>query len=87
MQFGLLAVIRIRTVHFKTVFSSRSGHIVKIGSNSIVGMVAYVRYPRKISPSPVEIGDKIVQMWTIGRDSYPHSPLQGECFSKIKPYC
>ena len=26
----------------------------------------------------------MVQIWIIGRDSYPHSPLQGEFFSKIR---
>ena len=33
MQFGLLAVILIRTVLFKVSFSPRSGHIVEIGSH------------------------------------------------------
>ena len=27
-------------------------------------------------PPPQRFGDKIVQMWIIGRDSYPYSPLQ-----------
>ena len=35
---GLLAVILIRTVLFKPVFLRRSGHIIKIGSVSIVGI-------------------------------------------------
>ena len=39
MQFGLLAVILIRTVLFKPVFLQDSGHIVQIGSDSIVGIV------------------------------------------------
>ena len=39
MQFGLLAVILIRTVLFKASFSARSGHIVEIGSHSIVVIV------------------------------------------------
>ena len=39
MKCGLLAVILIRTVLFKASFSPRPGHIVKIGSDSIVGIV------------------------------------------------
>ena len=27
-------------------------------------------------PTPQRFGDKIVQIWIIGRYSYPHSPLQ-----------
>ena len=40
---------------FQASFSQRSIHIVEIGSNSIVGIVTEVRYPRKIPPSPAEI--------------------------------
>ena len=38
-KYGLLAVILIRTVLFKASFSPRSGHIVEIGSHSIVVIV------------------------------------------------
>ena len=38
-KYGLLAVILIRTVLFKASFSPRSGNIVKIGSDLIVGIV------------------------------------------------
>ena len=40
---------------FQASFSQRSIPIVEIGSNSIVGIVTEVRYPRKIPPSPAEI--------------------------------
>ena len=42
---GLLALILIRTVIFKPVFSPRSSHIVEIGSESIVGIIMLVLYP------------------------------------------
>ena len=47
----------------------------------------YIR--ERFHPPPQRFGDKIEQMWIIGRDSYPHcySPLQGQFFSKIRPYC
>ena len=35
-KYGLLAVMLIRTVLFKASFSPRTGHIVEIGSHSIV---------------------------------------------------
>ena len=38
-KYGLLAVILIRIVLFKPSFSPRSGHIVEIGSYSIVVIV------------------------------------------------
>ena len=38
-KYGLMALILIRTVHFKPVFSSRSSHIVGIGFESIAGIV------------------------------------------------
>ena len=38
-------------------------------------------------PPLQRFGDKIVEIWIIGRDAYPPSPLQGEFFSKIRPYC
>ena len=59
-------------------FSPRSSHIVEIGSESIVrhcyvGSKSYERF----HPPPHRFCDpEIVQMWIIGPDSYPHSPLQ-----------
>ena len=39
MQFGLLAVILTPHSPLQASFSPRSGHIVEIGSDSIVGIV------------------------------------------------
>ena len=76
-------------VLFKASFSFRSGNIVKIGSELIVGIVMLKRFyiHERFDPPPQRFGDKIVQMWIIGRDSYTRSPLQGEFFSKIRPSC
>ena len=50
----LLAVILIHSP-LQARFSPRSGDIVKIGPDSIVGIMMQVLYPRKNSPSPAEI--------------------------------
>ena len=45
--------------HIHASFSPRSGHIFKIASDSIVGIIMKVLYPGKILHSPAEIGRKI----------------------------
>ena len=56
-------------------FSPRSGHIVEIGSHS-KSLLRRFDIHERFHPPPQRFGDKIVQMWIIGQDSYPRSPLQ-----------
>ena len=76
MQFGLLAVILIRTVLFKPVFPQGQAILLKSAPTQLWALLRRFYIRERFHPPPQRFGDKIVQMWIIGRDSYPRSPLQ-----------
>ena len=76
MQFGLMAVILTRTVLIKPVFLQNHAILLKSAPTQLYSLLRRFDIHERFHPPPQRFGDKIVQIWISGRDSYPRSPLQ-----------
>ena len=73
---GLLALILIRTVIFKPVFLQDQAISLKWAPIQLYALLCRFYIHERFHPPRQRFGDRIVQMWIIGPDSYPHSHLQ-----------
>ena len=69
-------MILIRTVRFKPVLLQDQAMLLKSAPTQLLALLCRFEIYERFPPPPQRFVDKIVQMWIIGRDSYPHSPLQ-----------
>ena len=79
---GLLALILIRTVLFKPVFLQDQAISLKSDPSKLQALLRRIYIHERFHPPPQRFWDKIVQIWIIGPDSYPHSPLQASFTSR-----
>ena len=73
---GLLAEIHIRAVLFKSVFLQDQAILLKSAQTQLQALSCRFYIRERFHLPPQRFGDKIVQMWIIGRDSYPRGPFQ-----------
>ena len=69
-------MILIRAVLFKPVFLQDQAILLKSAPTQLQSLLRRFDIHERFHPPPQRFGDKIVQMWIIGRESYPRSPLQ-----------